>query len=107
MSQKVKAPNCGEEPGSWRSGGWRAGLPKWWPLSPIVFIAEQKVDWNYALPMMAAAILGGYLGARLVLVVQPRHTKLLIRDRPWTRCLFLPAAMTGMGSRWRAWNRKV
>ena len=46
--------------------------------SVIVFIAEQKVAWNYALPMMAAAILGGYLGARLALVVQPRHTKLLV-----------------------------
>jgi uncharacterized membrane protein YfcA len=47
-------------------------------ISAIVFIAEQKVAWNYALPMMAAAIMGGYLGARLALVIQPRHTKLLI-----------------------------
>jgi uncharacterized membrane protein YfcA len=44
----------------------------------IVFIAEQKVAWHYALPMIAAGILGGYLGARLALVIQPRHTKLLI-----------------------------
>jgi uncharacterized membrane protein YfcA len=28
--------------------------------------------------MMAAAVLGGYLGARLALVIEPRHTKLLI-----------------------------
>jgi uncharacterized membrane protein YfcA len=47
-------------------------------ISVIVFIAEQKVAWNYALPMMAAAILGGYLGARLALVIKPRHTRLLI-----------------------------
>jgi uncharacterized membrane protein YfcA len=47
-------------------------------ISVVVFIAEQKVAWSYALPMMVAAILGGYLGARLALVVQPRHTKLLI-----------------------------
>jgi uncharacterized membrane protein YfcA len=47
-------------------------------ISVIVFIAEQKVAWNYALPMMAAAIFGGYLGARLALVIQPRHTKLLV-----------------------------
>jgi uncharacterized membrane protein YfcA len=47
-------------------------------ISVIVFIAEQKVAWNYTLPMMVAAVLGGYLGARLALVVQPRHTKLLI-----------------------------
>jgi uncharacterized membrane protein YfcA len=47
-------------------------------ISVIVFIAEQKVAWCYALPMAAAAILGGYLGARMALVIQPRHTKLLI-----------------------------
>jgi uncharacterized membrane protein YfcA len=47
-------------------------------ISVVVFIAEQKVAWCYALPMAAAAILGGYLGARLALVIQPRHTKLLI-----------------------------
>jgi uncharacterized membrane protein YfcA len=46
--------------------------------SVVVFIAEQKVAWRYALPMAAAAILGGYLGARLALVIQPRHTKWLI-----------------------------
>jgi uncharacterized membrane protein YfcA len=47
-------------------------------LSVVVFIAEQKVAWRYALPMTAAAILGGYLGARLALVIQPRYTKWLI-----------------------------
>jgi uncharacterized membrane protein YfcA len=46
--------------------------------SVVVFIAEQKVAWRYALPMAAVAILGGYLGARLALVIQPRHTKGLI-----------------------------
>jgi uncharacterized membrane protein YfcA len=47
-------------------------------ISVVVFIAEQKVAWCYALPMAAAAILGGYLGARLALVIPPRHTKWLI-----------------------------
>jgi uncharacterized membrane protein YfcA len=47
-------------------------------ISVVVFIAEQKVAWRYALPMAAAAILGGYLGARLALVIPPRHTKWLI-----------------------------
>src|SRR5262249_31892850 len=47
-------------------------------ISVVVFIAEQKVAWSYALPMMVAAIVGGYLGARLALVIQPRHTKSLI-----------------------------
>ena len=46
-------------------------------ISVVVFIAEQKVAWSYALPMMVAAIVGGYLGARLALVIQPRYTKWL------------------------------
>jgi uncharacterized membrane protein YfcA len=46
--------------------------------SVVVFVAERKVAWRYALPMAAAAILGGYLGARLALDIQPRHTKGLI-----------------------------
>jgi uncharacterized membrane protein YfcA len=47
-------------------------------ISVVVFIADRKVAWRYALPMAAAAILGGYLGARLALVIRPRFTKLLI-----------------------------
>jgi uncharacterized membrane protein YfcA len=47
-------------------------------ISAIVFVAERKVAWHHALPMAMAAILGGYLGARLALVIQPRHTKWLI-----------------------------
>jgi uncharacterized membrane protein YfcA len=47
-------------------------------ISVVVFIAEKKVAWNFALPMMVAAILGGYLGARMALVIQPRNTKWLI-----------------------------
>jgi uncharacterized membrane protein YfcA len=47
-------------------------------ISVVVFIADQKVAWHYALPMAAAAIVGGYLGARLALVIRPHHTKWLI-----------------------------
>ena len=47
-------------------------------ISVIVFIAEQKVAWRFALPMTAAAILGGYLGARLALVIRPSYTKWFI-----------------------------
>jgi uncharacterized membrane protein YfcA len=47
-------------------------------ISLVVFIAEKKVAWHYALPMMASAILGGYLGARLALVIQPRQMKWFI-----------------------------
>jgi uncharacterized protein len=47
-------------------------------ISVVVFIADQKVAWGYALPMSAAAIVGGYLGARFALVIRPRYTKLLV-----------------------------
>ena len=47
-------------------------------ISVVVFIAEKKVAWDLALPTTVAAILGGYLGARMALVIQPRHTKWLI-----------------------------
>jgi uncharacterized membrane protein YfcA len=47
-------------------------------ISVVVFIAEQKVAWRYALPMTVATILGGYFGARLALVIQPLYTKWLI-----------------------------
>jgi uncharacterized protein len=47
-------------------------------ISVVVFVAEGKVAWHYALPTAAAAIVGGYLGARLALVIQPRYTKWLI-----------------------------
>jgi uncharacterized membrane protein YfcA len=47
-------------------------------ISVVVFVAEKKVAWHYALPMTVAAILGGYLGARMALVIQPRRMKWLI-----------------------------
>jgi uncharacterized membrane protein YfcA len=47
-------------------------------ISVVVFIAEQKVAWRYAVPMAAATILGGYLGARMALIIRPRYTKWLI-----------------------------
>jgi uncharacterized protein len=34
-------------------------------ISVAVFVAEQKVDWGYASSMAVAAIIGGYLGARV------------------------------------------
>jgi uncharacterized membrane protein YfcA len=37
-----------------------------------------ELAWRYAVPMAAAAVLGGYLGARPALVIRPRHTKWLI-----------------------------
>jgi uncharacterized membrane protein YfcA len=34
-------------------------------VSVAVFVAEQKVEWRYALSMAVTAIVGGYLGARV------------------------------------------
>ncbi|HLJ93115.1 MAG TPA: sulfite exporter TauE/SafE family protein [Gemmataceae bacterium] len=34
-------------------------------VSVVVFVAEQKVEWRYALSMAITAIVGGYLGARI------------------------------------------
>ena len=34
-------------------------------VSVAVFVAEQKIEWRYALSMAVAAIVGGYLGARV------------------------------------------
>ena len=47
-------------------------------ISVAVFVADHKVAWRYALPMAGAAVLGGYFGARLALVIRPRTTKWLI-----------------------------
>ena len=33
--------------------------------SAVVFVRDGLVNWNYALPMVIAAILGGYAGARV------------------------------------------
>jgi uncharacterized membrane protein YfcA len=41
-------------------------------VSVIVFINDGKVAWRLALPMAVAAIVGGYLGARLALRVRPQ-----------------------------------
>lgn len=44
-------------------------------VSVVVFASDGKVNWNFALPMAVAAILGGYLGARLALRVKPRYVR--------------------------------
>ena len=40
-------------------------------VSVVIFVLERKVFWHYALVMAAAAILGGYLGARVARRVRP------------------------------------
>ena len=44
-------------------------------VSVAVFVVDDKVVWHYALPMAVAAILGGYLGARLALRIKPRSVR--------------------------------
>ena len=40
-------------------------------VSVVIFILKNKVEWNYALVMALAAIVGGYLGARVARRVPP------------------------------------
>jgi uncharacterized protein len=44
-------------------------------VSVVVFVNDGKVNWQCALPMAVASILGGYLGARMALRVQPRYVR--------------------------------
>jgi uncharacterized membrane protein YfcA len=47
-------------------------------ISIVVFLAEGDVIARYALPMAAASILGGYLGAKVALRVHPRQVRVVI-----------------------------
>lgn len=47
-------------------------------VSVIVFVHDGKVVWRFALPMAVAAILGGYLGARLALRIKPQVVRWLV-----------------------------
>jgi uncharacterized membrane protein YfcA len=33
--------------------------------SVVVFVRDKLVNWDYAIPMVVAAIIGGYIGARV------------------------------------------
>jgi uncharacterized membrane protein YfcA len=47
-------------------------------VSVLVFIYDDKVEWKYAVPMAVAAIIGGYLGARLALRFKPRYVRWIV-----------------------------
>jgi uncharacterized protein len=47
-------------------------------VSVVVFVLEGDVVARYALPMAAASILGGYLGAKVALRVHPRQVRLVV-----------------------------
>jgi uncharacterized membrane protein YfcA len=47
-------------------------------ISVVVFVADRKVSWHYALVMALAAILGGYLGARTARRIPQRIVRWLI-----------------------------
>jgi len=44
-------------------------------VSVVVFVNDGKVNWQFALPMALASILGGYLGARMALRVRPQYVR--------------------------------
>lgn len=44
-------------------------------VSVVIFVNDGKVNWEYALPMALAAILGGYLGAAAAVRVKPRYVR--------------------------------
>ena len=44
-------------------------------VSVVVFVNDGKVNWQFAIPMTLASILGGYLGARLALRIPPRFVR--------------------------------
>lgn len=47
-------------------------------VSVVIFIHDGKVEWRYALPMAVAAMVGGYLGARLALRVKPKSVRWIV-----------------------------
>jgi uncharacterized membrane protein YfcA len=47
-------------------------------ISIIVFVLEDQVNWEYALLMVPAAILGGYFGARFALRFPPSLVRAVV-----------------------------
>jgi len=47
-------------------------------VSVVIFVVEKKVEWSVVPVMMAASILGGYLGARVARRVEPRLVRWFI-----------------------------
>lgn len=47
-------------------------------MAVVVFIAEGKVHWNYALAMAAACIVGGYFGARVARRLKPVYVRAIV-----------------------------
>ena len=47
-------------------------------IAVVVFVYAGKVDWAPAAIMLASAVAGGYLGARLARVMNPAHIRLVV-----------------------------
>lgn len=47
-------------------------------MTVLIFIFSGKVLWSLSVVMIAGAILGGYVGARLALKVHPNHVRILV-----------------------------
>jgi uncharacterized protein len=44
-------------------------------VSAVIFVIAGKIDWPFALSMAVTATIGGYLGARLALRIEPRQVR--------------------------------
>jgi uncharacterized membrane protein YfcA len=47
-------------------------------VAAILFMARGMVEWQYAIPMALAAIVGGYFGARLSLLLRPSIVRWIV-----------------------------
>jgi|ERR1700685_2766412 len=47
-------------------------------VSVVVFALSDEIRWSYAVPMAVAAIIGGYLGARVALRIRPRIVRWIV-----------------------------
>lgn len=47
-------------------------------MAAILFIANDKVQWSYGIPMAVAAALGGYVGARMALKIAPAIVRRIV-----------------------------
>jgi uncharacterized protein len=44
----------------------------------VIFFASGVVVWEYAIPMAAASIVGGYIGARLARKLSAAHVRIIV-----------------------------
>ncbi len=57
-------------------------------ISAILFVVDGQVVWSYALAMTVAAIIGGYVGARLALRLRPIYVRWVVIVIGFTLALY-------------------